>query len=534
MPDPVVIQCAVTGSQPPDPERRPNLPITPDEIADAAVAAWRAGAAVIHLHAREDDGTPTQDRDAYADLVEGVRERGCEAILNLSTGTAGGRSERDDRFALLDLEPEMASFDCGTVNFGDRIFEGDVPFLRRMGEAFRNPAPSPSSSASTPATSASRSSCARRGCSRTRCASSTSSASRAAACRRRSARSSTCARSRRATPVVRGPPGRHQLMLNTYCLIAGGHVRTGLEDNLHYAKGELASNASSSSGSCAWPASSAAPWPRSSRRGRSSRWRRLPRVHHPIRRGARPVRARSSRSCSRPSSGCWPAARRSPGSACSASPRRRGSPVRRSTSTSRTRTRCSCAWRSRPRAGSSPRPSAGCARRIPRGCPRSSARRARCSPSTGATRPHSGRWPRSPPTTRRSPSSRGPRSTTSPGSCASASSVARPAARSPAELDPEVTSQFVAWGTERIVAVHIAVDDGSGDDAGRRDRPRPVDDLAPSRREVESAGHTVRSRGVDPMSAPKRSSSTRSAPRAARASATARCTRPSPSTSSSA
>src|SRR6476469_7970081 len=136
MPDPVVIQCAVTGSQPLDPERRPNLPGTPDEIADAALEAWRAGAAVIHLHAREPDGTPTQDRDAYADLVQRVRDRGCEAILNLSTGTAGGHAERDDRYALLDLDPEMASFDCGTVNFGDRIFEGDVPFLRRMAEAF--------------------------------------------------------------------------------------------------------------------------------------------------------------------------------------------------------------------------------------------------------------------------------------------------------------------------------------------------------------------------------------------------------------
>src|SRR3954447_2389857 len=135
--DPVVIQCAVTGSQAADPERRPNLPSTPDAIADEATAAWRAGAAVIHLHAREADGTPTQDLKAYADLVERVRARGCEAILNLSTGTAGGNAVRDERYALLELEPEMASFDCGTINFGERIFEGDLPFLRRMAEAFR-------------------------------------------------------------------------------------------------------------------------------------------------------------------------------------------------------------------------------------------------------------------------------------------------------------------------------------------------------------------------------------------------------------
>jgi 3-keto-5-aminohexanoate cleavage enzyme len=244
MADSVVIQCAVTGSQPPDPEKRPNLPITPDAIADAALAAWQAGAAVIHLHAREPDGTPTQDAAAYEDLVERVRARGCEAILNLSTGTAGGRATRDERYELLRLEPELASFDCGTVNFGERIFEGDLPFLRRMAEAFREAGTQPElecfdtgfvglalqlreegllgdplrvqfvvgiPGSGVPAT-----------------------IEQVEHMRRLlppGAPWSVCA------------PGRHQLPLNTYCLIAGGHVRTGLEDNLHLGPGRLATNA---------------------------------------------------------------------------------------------------------------------------------------------------------------------------------------------------------------------------------------------------------------------------------------------------
>src|SRR3712207_5786529 len=134
---PLVIQCAVTGSQDRDAERRPNLPVTTDAIVEEALGAWRAGAAVIHLHAREEDGTPTQDVERFRVLVDRLREAGCEAIVNLSTGSAGGRAERDERLAPLALRPEMASFDCGTINFGDRIFEGDVPFLRRMAEAFR-------------------------------------------------------------------------------------------------------------------------------------------------------------------------------------------------------------------------------------------------------------------------------------------------------------------------------------------------------------------------------------------------------------
>ena len=242
--DPVVIQCAVTGSQPPDPERRPNLPITPDRIADEAKAAYDAGAAVIHLHAREPDGTPTQDAAAFEDLVDRVRERGCDAILNLSTGTAGGRATRDERYELLRLRPELASFDCGTINFGERIFEGDLPFLRRMAEAFREAGTAPELECfdtgyvglalqlleeglideplrvqlviGIPGSGV-------------------------------PAKIEQVEHLRRwlpeGTPWSVCAPGRHQLPLNTYCLIAGGHVRTGLEDNLFYEPKRLASNA---------------------------------------------------------------------------------------------------------------------------------------------------------------------------------------------------------------------------------------------------------------------------------------------------
>ena len=241
---PVVIQCAVTGSLDPDPERRPNLPVSPQAIIDEAVVAWRAGAAVIHLHAREEDGTPTQDRAAFATLVDGLRERGCEAILNLSCGTAGGRAVRDARLAPLELDPEMGSFDCGTINFGDRIFEGDVPFLRRMAEAFRAHGVAPElecfdtghvglalqlhdegllgdplrvqfvlgvPGSGVPVSFA------------------------------------QVEHMRALLPA--GTPwsvcalGRDQLPMNAYCVIAGGHVRTGLEDNLHLGRGVRATNA---------------------------------------------------------------------------------------------------------------------------------------------------------------------------------------------------------------------------------------------------------------------------------------------------
>jgi 3-keto-5-aminohexanoate cleavage enzyme len=242
--EPVIIQCAVTGSQPIDRDRHPNIPATPAQIVDAAIEAWQAGAAVLHLHAREEDGTPTQDPGAFRAIVDGIRERDCDAILNLSCGTAGGNSFADDRYRVVaELRPEMASFDCGSINFGDRIFEGDLPLLRRMATAFRDAGTTPEiecfdsgyiglalqlrdegllddplriqfvvgiPGTGVPATAAMLEhlrSLVPSGTIWNACA-----------------------------------PGRHQLPVNLHCLAWGGHVRTGIEDNLQLRRGELATN----------------------------------------------------------------------------------------------------------------------------------------------------------------------------------------------------------------------------------------------------------------------------------------------------
>jgi 3-keto-5-aminohexanoate cleavage enzyme len=245
MSDPLIIQCAVTGSADADPKRRPNLPVTPEQIVKEALAAWRAGATVLHLHAREDDGTPTQDRDTFARLVDGIRDAGCDAVLNLSTGTAGGRSERDDRLAPLALEPEMASFDCGSINFGDRIFEGDLPFLRRMARVFQQRGVRPELECFD-----------------------TGHVGLALQLQREGLLAegplvvqfvlgvpgTGVPATVRQVEHLRGllPPqtrwfvaaaGAAQLPMTAYSILAGGHVRTGLEDNLHFRRGERATNA---------------------------------------------------------------------------------------------------------------------------------------------------------------------------------------------------------------------------------------------------------------------------------------------------
>src|SRR5438132_1687563 len=133
--DSVVICAAVTGSITTR-ESNPHLPITVDEIVDSSVEAWRAGAAMLHIHARDEDGVPTQRLDRFEPIVEGIREAGCDVVLNLTTGSSAGRATGAERYECLKLRPELGSFDCGSMNFDERLFENSPQFLRELARAF--------------------------------------------------------------------------------------------------------------------------------------------------------------------------------------------------------------------------------------------------------------------------------------------------------------------------------------------------------------------------------------------------------------
>lgn len=120
MSHPVIITCAITGAETTR-ERQPNLPITPNEQALAAAEAVKAGASIIHLHVREDDGKPSQRIERFAESISTIREKAPEAIIQISTGGAIGESI-DNRAKPLTLKPEMASLNLGTMNFGEDVF----------------------------------------------------------------------------------------------------------------------------------------------------------------------------------------------------------------------------------------------------------------------------------------------------------------------------------------------------------------------------------------------------------------------------
>jgi 3-keto-5-aminohexanoate cleavage enzyme len=118
--NPLIITCPVVGAELTK-EHYPYLPITPEEVAESARGAVEAGASIIHLHVRDEEGKPSQRVDIFQEVTKKIRER-CECIIEYSTGGAVG-TPLEDRYAPLKLKPEMASLNMGTMNFGADIFE---------------------------------------------------------------------------------------------------------------------------------------------------------------------------------------------------------------------------------------------------------------------------------------------------------------------------------------------------------------------------------------------------------------------------
>jgi len=112
----VIITCAVTGSIH-TPTMSPHLPITPAQIASEAIAAAQAGAAILHLHARDPrDGRPTPDPEVFRQFLP-VIKAGCDAVINITTGGGHNMTVQERLAAPLAMKPEMCSFNMGSMNF---------------------------------------------------------------------------------------------------------------------------------------------------------------------------------------------------------------------------------------------------------------------------------------------------------------------------------------------------------------------------------------------------------------------------------
>ena len=128
----VIITACICGAEVTK-EQNPTVPYTVDEIQREAAGAYHAGAAIIHLHVREDDGSPTQRKERFQECIDAIRESCKDVIIQVSTGGSASMTAAE-RMEPLFLSPEMATLDCGTCNFGDDIFVNDMPMLRAFGK----------------------------------------------------------------------------------------------------------------------------------------------------------------------------------------------------------------------------------------------------------------------------------------------------------------------------------------------------------------------------------------------------------------
>ncbi len=122
----LIITAALNGAEVTK-EQQPNLPITPDEVAQAAYEVYEAGASMVHIHAREDDGTPTQSKEVYGRIKEKIAAK-CNIIFQPSTGGAVWH-KAEERIEPALLNPVMASLPCGTCNFGPDVFMNTEEYM---------------------------------------------------------------------------------------------------------------------------------------------------------------------------------------------------------------------------------------------------------------------------------------------------------------------------------------------------------------------------------------------------------------------
>lgn len=233
--EPLIITCAIVGAEL-NRDIYPLLPLTPEEIGAAAEEAVDAGAAIIHLHVRDKEGNPSQSQEHFREASEQIRNR-CDCILQYSTGGAVG-TPLAQRCEPLALKPEMATLSMGTMNFGAEIYENSEKTITTIASCIQKHSIMPELEIfdygmlervdhylardvipkhfhldfvlGVPGGMAA------------------------------SARNLVLLtdRLREGQSWTVAALGRHQLPLTTQAITMGGHIRTGIEDNIYYRKGE--------------------------------------------------------------------------------------------------------------------------------------------------------------------------------------------------------------------------------------------------------------------------------------------------------
>jgi 3-keto-5-aminohexanoate cleavage enzyme len=239
---PVVITVAITGALPRKKDT-PAVPVTPAEQIESTHEAFEAGASLVHVHVRNDDESPSSKPELFAQVQEGVRKHCPGMIIQFSTGGRG--RDQAARASMLYLRPDMASLATGSVNFPTNIYENPPDFVEGLARSMLEHDIKPEIEVFDLAMLYNAVNLAKKGLLKGALHVQFVLGIVNAMPARRSVfdflRAELAALLPDATWVAAGT-GRFQWEVNEWCLETGGHVRTGLEDNIKFDSTRLAAN----------------------------------------------------------------------------------------------------------------------------------------------------------------------------------------------------------------------------------------------------------------------------------------------------
>jgi 3-oxoadipate:acetyl-CoA acetyltransferase len=235
-----IITVAITGAIPRKADT-PAVPITPIEQIESTREAYQAGASVAHIHVRNSDETPSSDPDLFAQVQEGIARYCPGMIIQFSTGGRG--REQNERGKMLHLKPDMASLATGSVNFPKQIYENPPQLVEDLARAMLQYSIKPEIEVFDVAMLYNAKNMVDRGLLKRPCQVQFVMGIPNALPARRKLLEFLIGELKEIMPDATWSAAgiaRHQLEVNRWCLELGGHVRTGLEDNIKLDKDRLA------------------------------------------------------------------------------------------------------------------------------------------------------------------------------------------------------------------------------------------------------------------------------------------------------
>ncbi|MGY8788708.1 MAG: 3-keto-5-aminohexanoate cleavage protein [Pseudomonadales bacterium] len=240
MTNPCIITTAITGAIPRTSDC-PALPVIPSQQIESTHEAYEAGSALVHIHVRNDDETPSSNADKFLEVQEGVRKHCSGMIIQFSTGGRG--RDQNTRGAALEHSPDMASLSTGSVNFPNAIYENPPEFIDGLATRMLKYNVKPEIEVFDAAMLYNAASMVKRGLLKEPVHVQFVMGIPNAMPARRSILEFLLAELPQVLPSATWTAagiGRHQFEVNKWCLELGGHCRTGLEDNIKFDRTRVA------------------------------------------------------------------------------------------------------------------------------------------------------------------------------------------------------------------------------------------------------------------------------------------------------